>query len=79
MDSFLITAAAIIVGGVGLTILAGILWVIRQMHGLLYKATNGDEESVTFMIKELLHTQQDTLEAIVDHHSWAKSVEKDKK
>ena len=76
MPEAVLDAAPIVIGGVVLALLGGIVWWVKQMHGLIYKATNGDENSVPFLMKQMEKGQADTLKELRKHHRWAVNLAK---
>ncbi len=66
MPEAVLDAVPIVIGGVGLAFLGGLVWGVRQIHGLLYKATNGDDDSLMTILTNIAT-------AITAHHTWAVS------
>lgn len=78
MPEAIMDAAPIVIGGVVLALLGGIVWGVRQIHGLLYKATNGDDDSLVTILTGIAKTQgesrdaqRETRDAIGKHHDWS--------
>ncbi len=71
-------AMPLIVGGVALLFLGGMWRAIAAIHGLFYRATNGDEDSAVGLLKKILGKVSEGTDLTREHHQWAQQIEEDR-